>query len=141
MASPHGGMCITYQIPAAQDGEYELALKTFEGLHDVQRSFNVKLNGMKVLREVNISQFAGGVDRPVDFLVNYRIAGDKLSLKGYPDTEILCDLIPLRFCLGDCKDKPESNANFRMSAFSVLQMKASGEPKAKGGIVQTGRIG
>lgn len=126
--APNSDMCVTYRVPAKEDGDYELALKTQEGFQ-VDRSFNVKFNGLKVLLEVNVTQYSGGIGRAIDFLVNYRVSekGTKLTLKGYPDTQIICEQVPLQFCMGGCKASADSLVNFRMSAFSVQKMKDAGK--------------
>lgn len=124
-------------------GDHELNLKTVEK-QSMPRTFNVELNGVRVLREIDIQTMAGGVGRALNIYVTYRVSADKktLSLRGYPDSVIEMEQIALDFCYGECVD-PGININFIMSAFSVLQLTEIGDEEGQSGekASDTGKAG
>lgn len=119
--APTPDMCVIYPVPVAKDGAYELALKTVEKWSK-RRSFNVKFAGMRILREVNVTQYSGGFGKRIDFYANFFVSGNAtgLELKGLPPVPIIGGHVTLEFCLGDCRSRGETcDPAFVMSAFSI----------------------
>lgn len=101
--------CITYQIPVRNDGHFELSLKTLEPNYDLeeQRSFNILLNGIRVMEEVDLFQVGNGKGIPLDIVVLFRVSDNRqtLSVKGHSISVIKEIQIPLSFCSGGKRDR------------------------------------
>lgn len=115
--------CISYQIPATQDGTFELTLKFVEPTFSKQglRSFHVLLNGVTIMRNLDIVKFSGGRGIPLEIVTTYKISnnGKSLSLLGHSDTKVNGELSRLAFCLGT---EPGKNGNISASAFSIVKL-------------------
>lgn len=120
---PHG-QCITYQFPVKTSGRYELTLRTLEPWFSEagKRTFNVFLNGVPVLKELDVIRYSVRKGVGVNFIVNFQVldGGRKMKLKGHSDSFIRGDLMKLALCQGTLST---AHNNFVMSAIHVVKFK------------------
>lgn len=116
--------CRTTLIRVTEDGGYELALKISEAaILSKMNIFNVKLNGIMVLHEVNISQYSEKGSGP-DLLQNFEVTKNVKTLKltGYKNSPIPADgMISVEFCRSQCGPK-WTTGGVPVCAFTVRMM-------------------
>lgn len=151
-----GDMCVTYKVSIGTDGEYELTIKTLETWSSEKgkrvnfkkwlpwqitqekfltflkentslKAFNIRLNRVTIMKEVDIIPLAGGKTVGVDLHLSFRVSnGAKLlHLMGHPDSHIpKGGEVDLGFCLGTAKVE---HRNFIVSAFHIVQFHVEGQ--------------
>lgn len=118
--------CLSTPIQKLRDGRYEVILK-FVDPTKVGRTFDVKLNGITVLKEFRILRYTSVNYSPLEAIIQFEVQDDRktLILRGHPPSKIKKCKILLSFCRGECWDYKA----YVINAIAVLQYPyVSGEP-------------
>jgi len=118
------GKCFTHSFSVV-DGFYEISIKTGESIledQSVERHFNIRLNDLVVVRELNIRNYVDACVG-IEIIVEFEVSGDVVSVNGFEDQSLPNDaVLNLGFCFGDYPPNSTYDPNFLISSFYVSRM-------------------
>lgn len=121
--------CIRYIAGVEDDGWYSFTMKTLEPALESKdginrRSFNVRLGGHTVLKEVDIWSVHGKLNHATDITVNFQVKTDPdnrrryMHLKGFDRMQVWNSRFDVKFCQSDCG----LLGHIAVCAFNVVQL-------------------
>lgn len=108
--------CLSTPLRKLENGRYDLILKFMDSA-EMGRTFDVKLNGITVLKDFRIVRYTGRNYRPLQVIIKFQVVGNSLQIPDHPSSTIKDHQVLLSFCHGSCTNY----IAYAISAFALVQ--------------------